>query len=335
MFSTTRMRATARFVGTIATAIGCMGAVGAQGLTPVPQRDGIPANLNTWYLSSMEGVVTAGVDSDPSTLRDASRLYEAPDARPIGLVEVSTGARSGSTASSKVLGTHQSLGAYAGSRDATIQDRLSAAMNAISARYVLVSDQGGSIDLELQLTGRLFIDSGSAFKRPEAGAVFFGAGTSLTDQPWETYPFERWFGAEGEEGYAPNAVPFRSPHFVASAHHVGHGLATELLVDERITLRADGIPLECDGLATFLCGKFLYGFHLVLSTGSENDGYADFMNTLTIHALRVPAGMDVRFTQGETILVTAVPEPGTAWLALTGLLVSGLALRARRSAKAS
>jgi len=260
MLSMTWMRASARLVSAIA-AMGCIGAASAQGLVPVPQWDDIPANLNTWYLGRTEGVVTVGVDSDPTTLRHASRLYEAPDARPIGLVEVSTGARSGSTASSKVLGTGQSLGAYASSRDATIQDRLSAAMSLITAQYVLISDQGGSIDMELQLTGRLFINSGTTFKRPEAGAVFFGLGSSLTDQPWETYPFERWFGEDGAEGYAPKAVPFRSPHFVASAHHVGHEVATELLVDERITLRADGIPIECGGLE-LLCGKFLYAFSL-------------------------------------------------------------------------
>jgi hypothetical protein len=285
--------------------------------------------LNTWYLSQTDAVVAVGVDSDAATYKDASRFSEFPDVQPTGLLQVNTSASTGSLASSKVFGTHQSLGAYASSLDAVIQDRMSAVMNLISSSFFLVSDQAGHVDMDLQLTGRLSIGSIAEFKQHEAGAVFFGLGTSLNEQPWESYPFDQWFGPDGDEGYAPNAVPFSSPNFVASAHHLGPGVRTELLVDERITLRADGIPFSCAISDSILCGKYLYAFHLVLSTGTENDGIADFMNTLTINALRVPQGMDVQFMNGESIQVPAVPEPSTWLLLAAGLLIVGATVRKR------
>lgn len=285
--------------------------------------------LNTWYLSRTDAVVAAGVDSNPETYKDAFRFSEFPDVRTTGLLEVNTGSRTGSLASSKVFGTHQSLGAYARSQDATIQTTLSAATNAISSSFFLVSDQAGRVDMELQLTGRLSIGSPLELKQSEAGVVFFGLGSTTNQQSWETYPFDQWYGPEGDEGYAPNAVPFKSPNFVASSYHLGVGFSAELEVNEQIILSAEGIPFSCLPEASILCGKYLYAFHLVLSTGTENDGVADFMNTLTINALRVPQGMDVRFINGETIQVSAVPEPSTVWLLLSGMVMVGTLVRVR------
>ncbi|MFG6428837.1 hypothetical protein [Roseateles sp. LYH14W] len=276
--------------------------------------------LNQWYVFAnfntagtvVDGVVTqqGGFKAFPAGA-DLSRSAETSQAAGAKLA----------AASARVSPT--GVGTMASARD-TLNPlgTGAAAIGYSTVTYAAYLEQDTSFQFDIKLTGQL-----SRLGDRPAGADTSGAAVAaLTYGSHANYTTEAavaTFNAAGLDPYAEGDAliqQYRSLTSSTQTHLDAFGAQTSaadstIAVDTTLRVTAQGTRQNCDTPFSPACGRYLYFFNVVLFTGAQNGGLADFSHSLEVSSVSVGGDAALPFSA-----ISPVPEPAQAALLIAGLL---------------
>jgi hypothetical protein len=239
-------------------------------------------------------------------------------------------------ASASASTTATTLGAAASAIDALHPDStLTAATSYALVSYWAVLPSSDAITFNFKLDGTLNVTGSRALgaDASRAGVAMLALG-SITDGTSASY--QQVFANLGFSATAQGdamlaqlaALPTTSQRNLATlgaSATFSHNTET---VDTTLQVTADGTRIDCDGALVPACGNYFYFVNLMLFTGAQNGGVADFSHTLAVTSVQTAQGTALPFS-AQTL--SPVPEPAAAWLLLGGL--GSLAAYRRRCAR--
>ncbi|MCE4535857.1 PEP-CTERM sorting domain-containing protein [Pelomonas sp. P7] len=310
-----------------------LAAAPARADTPLPLgTPGLPnlygLELNQWFVFANQASAGTSIDGK---LTQEGGLQPFPLGSELSR-EVQTSQASGSklaSAFARVSAT--GVGASASARDpldpaSTWTGSVGYAM----VSYAAVLDRDTSIRFDLKLDGQLRT-LGERATGPDASgaavaALAYGSQADMTDESQRAV-----FAAAGLSPDASEEVLLQQLSTLKSStqtHLDAFGAQADTAhpwtdVDTTLHVTAQGTEVKCDGsFSSPACGRYFYLFNVLLFTGAQNGGLADFSHSLQVSAISVDGGAALPFQA-----VSAVPEPSTALLWAAG--VCGLLVRRR------
>lgn len=311
----------------------CMPAAAQSSLPPMLLGTPDPASfhgllLNQWYVAAKQVSAGSLIDGVP-TQGGSFETFPLAPATPSRAESGQT--LDGKTVSASALATATQLGASA-SAAAPLQPDATGmtAVGYAALSYWAVLDRDVVVSFSLGLQGSLSTSGSLAagsdastagvavlahgsqanFSKASQAALFANAGLDVD--------------AEGETLLRQLGMlqPSTQPHldvFGAQADT----LHSWVPVDTTMSVTAHGTELVCDGTEpaaiAAVCGRYFYFMNVFLFTGAHNGATADFSHTLGVSSIRVDGGPEQAFSP-----VSAVPEPGSAWMLSAGLGLLGL-----------
>ncbi|MEO6279287.1 PEP-CTERM sorting domain-containing protein [Roseateles sp.] len=288
--------------------------------------------LNQWYVGA--NAVMAGNIVDGQLSQNGGSVYLPSVAELTRTAQDSqaSGSKLGS-ASARVSLT--SLGANA----SAIDPLYPMSTSTVSVGYSVISywallDQDTSFKFNLQLNGQLSTLGERAGDPERSGAAVaalaFGSVTGFNAAEQQAIYETAGLGAfaEGGDPLLQQLVSLESStqtHLDAFGAQTSTAL-TSLDVDTTLQVTANGTQINCDTPISPACGRYFYTFGVMLFTGAQNGGLADFSHTLQINSVSVDGGEALPFGA-----ISAVPEPTTGALLAVGVIsLLGVVSRRRR-----
>lgn len=317
------------------------GLAAAQATLPVPPLgDPTPGSLygallNQWYVGINH--VSAGTFIDGATTlnggmavmpRPAELVRSADTAQMLGSKQASAAASVSSTR----------LGGYSRAIDPLdANSTWTGALSYAVVSYWAVLDSPAPVRFDLKLGGTLATSGdrnlGADASGAAVAAVAYGSQSNPTNESQAAL-----FGAAGFTWLAEGDVLLHELSTLKSStqtHLDTFGAQSDTAhraidVETALHVTASGTEVKCNGTepAVFLplCGRYSYFMNVMLFTGAQNGGLADFSHTLGVVSISVDGGPAQPLNA-----ISPVPEPTTTALLAGGLLaVGGAAARRRR-----
>ena len=283
--------------------------------------------LNQWYVGANAVVAGNVIDGTPS--QDGGWRYLPTAGELVRTAEdaQTSGSKLGSAFARVSL---TGLGASASARDPLYPVSTSSVSMSFSAiTYWALLDQNTSFKFNLQLDGQLRTlgerASDPGRSRGAVAALAFGSSTGLNTADQLATLDAAGLGAFAEGGdallYQLNTLT-TSTQTHLEAFGAQTDVTTSLDVDTTRHVTADGSQINCDKPISPACGRYFYMFSVMLFTGAQNGGLADFSHTLEVNSVSIDGGAALPFNA-----ISSVPEPSSALLLAAGL--TGVALRRR------
>jgi hypothetical protein len=288
--------------------------------------------LNQWFVYANH--VSAGTFIDGSTTEDGG-LIPFPSAS-----QLTRSAEASQVSGSKLAAgfarvAPSSLGASASARDPlNPASTLTGAAGYAMVSYVAVLDTDASLQFNLKLDGQLHTVGERALGADGSGAAVaalaYGSHANMT-----TANVAQTFEAAGISPDADGDLLLHELSTLKSStqtHLDAFGAQTDTArtsadIDTTLHVTAQGTRLDCDAsVVSPACGRYFYMLNLVLFTGAQDGGVADFSHSLQVSSYSVNGGPAQAFTA-----VSPVPEPANASLLIVGLAaLGGFVWRRRR-----
>lgn len=327
-----------------ASALRLLAAVAAATLATAPARAdttlpplplGTPGLSNLYGLELNQWFVFANLPSAGTYIDGSTTQEGALQPFPLGS-ELSRQAQTSQASGSKLASAFARVSATGVGASASARDPLDPASSWTGAAsyamvsYAAVLDRNTSVRFDLKLDGQLRTLGERAIGPDASGAAVaalaYGSQAEMTNESQRAV-----FEAAGLSPDAGGDVLLQQLSTLKSStqtHLDAFGAQADTAhpwtdVDTTLHVTAQGTEVKCDGsFSSPACGRYFYLFNVLLFTGAQNGGLADFSHSLQVSAISVDGGAALPFQA-----VSAVPEPSTALLWAAG--VCGLLVRRR------
>lgn len=314
------------------------GLAAAQATVPTPPLgDPTPASLygallNQWYVGINH--VSAGTFIDGATTLNGG-IAALPTPAELARSADTAQTQGSKQASAAASVTSTSLGAYSLARDP--MDSASTWTGALAysiVSYWAVLDSPAPVRFDLKLSGTLATSGDRSLDADASGAAVaalaYGSQANPTNESQAAL-----FGAAGFSWLAEGDVLLHELSTLKSStqtHLDTFGAQSDTAhraidVDTELHVTASGTEIKCNGTEPAavqpLCGRYSYFMNVMLFTGAQNGGLADFSHTLGVVSLSVGGGAAQPLNA-----ISPVPEPATAPMLALG--VAGLLAAAAR-----